>query len=111
MAASRIYGLRGVDMIPHWATLTDINGEQMTLDEFASRQVKHTLRTGSADFNTMLGTLVCDECSRIVQVELAENGHWKLWTAKTLDKGSPFAIHSYCTGGVCIEAPIISIGE
>ena len=88
-----------------------IHGEEMTLEQFTARQVKHTLRTGSANFYTGLGTLVCDECSRIVQVELADNGHWKLWTAKTLDKGSPFAIHTYCSGGVCIEAPIISIGE
>ena len=88
-----------------------IHGEEMTLEQFTARQVRHTLRTGTASFDTMLGTLVCDECSRKVQAELHDNGHWKMWTIKILDKGDPFALHTYCSGGVCMDTPTIAIGD
>ena len=82
-----------------------INGELVTVAEVVRRHAenKHVMRTftASLDPDIMLGTIGCDECSRLMQVPLHENGNWEFSGMEVLDKGDPFASHSYCSSGDC----------
>jgi len=87
-----------------------INNEIVTLDELNARRAenRHELEVTAASFDTGTAILSCPDCTYEAVVEMADNGNLNLSNRKTLDKGDPFASHSYCVGGCTITGVDIS---